>query len=627
MLGLLSAIADLKGPNDHSDADAALVSRLQQHFSASAAGLWRLDEGTLRSSLAGDAAAVLESEGNRHAVRQLFRHGGAPAHAMPFPESRELKQIYALVGPRQRPLAILQMLIGAGSSAAEQVEIVRCLKIVADLIRSWYEGPGMGMRTESTSLHRSLDRKVTCGVIAEEARRQLQVDRATVLLKRGSRFVATAISGQAQTDRRSVVVRQMEQLVERAMHLGPLFCFPDDVPELPPQVERSLDDYLDASDAKSLYICKLPVTLASEMDGEVTADASSGVLCLERFAGTPLVRGDVPTTFVTSAGLALHNALEHDKIFLLPFWRLLGRLTSPAYRLRSAVILAGLILSAVALAVIPTTNYVTADGMLQPAERSHIFAPEDGIVESLHVRHGDFVAANEAITTLANAELTRRIEEVRGRMITTQEQLHTVRTLMLGSRARKADQGTDYDRLAPQEEQLRIELTSLENQLELLRQQNARLMVKSPLDGQVVTWDVEHRLATRPVVRGQILLTVANVDGPWQLDLRVADRHAGIVLDADRREDSPLEVRFVLASDPEQEWIGYVKEIDETTSTEQDGAVVIRVIADFDHDQLTRVRPGAPLQARIDCGQRSVGYVWCRDLIAFVHSHILFYLH
>ena len=65
-----------------------------------------------------------------------------------------------------------------------------------------------------------------------------------------------------------------------------------------------------------------------------------------------------------------------------------------------------------------------------------------------------------------------------------------------------------------------------------MRQQLAELEVHSPLAGVVITWDAERQLAGRPVKRGDSLLTVADLSGPWELLLDVPDGRAGPILAA-----------------------------------------------------------------------------------------------
>ena len=60
--------------------------------------------------------------------------------------------------------------------------------------------------------------------------------------------------------------------------------------------------------------------------------------------------------------------------------------------------------------------------------------------------------------------------------------------------------------------------------------------------------------------------------------------------------------------------------LDETNSQS------VLVTVSFDREQLDGLRPGASVTAKIDCGHRSLGYVWLHELFEFVQSRILFRL-
>ena len=62
------------------------------------------------------------------------------------------------------------------------------------------------------------------------------------------------------------------------------------------------------------------------------------------------------------------------------------------------------------------------------------------------------------------------------------------------------------------------------------------------------------------------------------------------------------------------------------TEVTRDNDSAVRVDVDLDRAQLRDPRPGATVIAKIDCGRRSLGYVWFRELIEFVESKILFRL-
>ena len=69
----------------------------------------------------------------------------------------------------------------------------------------------------------------------------------------------------------------------------------------------------------------------------------------------------------------------------------------------------------------------------------------------------------------------------------------------------------ERNQLAGQQAELKQKLASLEEQLALQKDKQLQFDVKSPIDGEVVTWDLNNRLPNgRPVQRGQVLLRVAD---------------------------------------------------------------------------------------------------------------------
>src|SRR5690606_5960269 len=112
--------------------------------------------------------------------------------------------------------------------------------------------------------------------------------------------------------------------------------------------------------------------------------------------------------------------------------------------------------------------------------------------------------------------------------------------------------------------------------------------------------------------RGQALLTVADLDGPWILELRVADDRAGHVLEARSKQDD-LEVTFLLASDPQHEYQGRITDVALATELDEAHDSALRVTVEFPKRDVPGLRPGATAIAKIHCGRRSLGYVWLHD--------------
>jgi len=88
--------------------------------------------------------------------------------------------------------------------------------------------------------------------------------------------------------------------------------------------------------------------------------------------------------------------------------------------------------------------------------------------------------------------------------------------------------------------------------------------------------------------------------------------------------DARLPVTFILATDPETEHVGRVQEIHLSAEVQGEEGNVVMVKVDVDKEDLPHLRPGASVTAKIYCGRRSIGYTWFHDLLAFIHSRILF---
>ena len=142
----------------------------------------------------------------------------------------------------------------------------------------------------------------------------------------------------------------------------------------------------------------------------------------------------------------------------------------------------------------------------------------------------------------------------------------------------------------------------------------------------MVTWNVDQLLESRPVERGQALLAVAQIDGPWVIELEVPDDNMGHVLDAQRKFGNDLKVTFLLATDPGVTHHARITKTALVTEARGEQPPTTRVTIAIPPNAKLRRRPGATATAEIYCGQRSLGYVWLHDLIDAVKSRLSFYL-
>ena len=181
-----------------------------------------------------------------------------------------------------------------------------------------------------------------------------------------------------------------------------------------------------------------------------------------------------------------------------------------------------------------------------------------------------------------------------------------------------------HGELTAQGEELRQLIHGLQEQLQILQRQLADLEVRSPIDGAVVTWNLRELLEARPVSRGQILMTLADLAGPWQLELRVPDRRVAHVLAAQREMGADLDVFFTLATDPGLKLRGKLEHMGMRTEMgESHEAFVLAKVA-IDRRDIPDLIPGTTVVTKIHCGRRPVGYVWLHELIDTVRTWMLF---
>jgi multidrug efflux pump subunit AcrA (membrane-fusion protein) len=278
------------------------------------------------------------------------------------------------------------------------------------------------------------------------------------------------------------------------------------------------------------------------------------------------------------------------------------------------------------LALYPVNFELAAEGSLQPELRRHVFAEADGVVDQLSVGHGDPVSQGKVLVTLRSSDMDLRMAEIRGELETTTKKLAATKAARVSSSS-----ATDKDRLlvnqmAAEEEELREWLINLRQQQQLLSERKENLLARSPIDGEVITWDLENLLTARPVAKGDILMTVADTEGPWVLELLLVDRRVGHLRDALRDLGDELDVSFMLATNPGVTVGGKIKKVAKSTIIDETYGLCLPVTADITESDIDQLRPGAKVRAKIHCGRRCIGYVWLHEVFEFIQSRVLFRL-
>jgi hypothetical protein len=523
--------------------------------------------------------------------------------------------------------AVVELLLGPAVSPATQDGCQRFLVDLCELAGDFYRHRELHqLRSRDAfwrqserfalQIHQSLDLRTTAFAIANEARLLVGCDRLSVLAGPGVRPKLLAVSGVDTVNRRSDASRRLERLAALAVAMREAISYDGTPAEWPPTVERAVQEHVDASHVRRLSV--IPLAAAPSDPDREDGRLPLGVLVAESFTVTDEESWRQRLAMAaTHSAAALARALEYRQLAWLPFSSLVaavGRGLTAGRLPKAAVALLLVAAAAVVLFFVPADYDVKARGELQPDIRRDLFAPADAVVLDLLVEHGRQVEADQVVAVLRNPELDYELQRVQGELDTARRRLATVEAERVQERVEDRDRPSRYGELTAEQEELRVRLASLQQQLEILQQQQRELTVHSPIRGQVITWQVENRLRARPVVRGQRLLRVADLEGPWILELQLPEDRIQPVLAMTGAGATPTDVSFLLETEASTVYRGRLRRI--AMSAERDAQQGLRVLAvvDVPREPALPLRPGAGVVAKIHCGRRSLGYVWFHDL-------------
>ncbi len=477
----------------------------------------------------------------------------------------------------------------------------------------------------------SLDPQAVAYTIANDARRLIECDRTSVALRHGTHFSIKAVSGLDSIERRSQQVKALNRLVASVVRTGHSLWYTGDDASLPPQIETDLHEYLDSAHTRSLAV--IPLQPAESTDSSAALRRSSektkptieGALVLEQlsradFSVAQRRRADY---VAKHAAVAVHNALEHHSIFLLPVWKQLYHWLRPISRenLPRTMALVGVLVAIVCgLIWVPWSFQLAAKGQLMAVSQQELFAHVDGtlveIFEPSDPRRP--IEPEQVLARMTNNDLMLEVEKLEGQLSQAQEQFSKY------TRARH--QNLDrMERLTIESELVKAEqmVKNLTLELELVKKQTEYLTIRAPRRGHLVNWQLKRNLLGRPVNRGQHLITLVDPDTTWQLELELPERRVGHLIQAmDEHPETALTVRFTLASHPYQELVGTLRKVDRSLEVAGDQGNASRLLVEFDNQQIADelLRSGTRVTARIDCGSRSIGYVMFHELWETVYG-------
>lgn len=556
-------------------------------------------------------------------------------------------QCFFLIAPvfnrKQESCGALELLQRRDVTAAARDGYLKFLVRIAELFQRWFENHDLTRLSQNvdqysttmefvSEVHRSIDFKETAFAIANESRRLLNCDRVSFAKWNGNACKVTAVSGQDRFDNRSNVVRKLGKLATSSVSGDVPLWLTGDTEGLPPEIVRRVNDYMDESHSRTLAV--IPLLKKVETNPELEFDPRRkqkpkklGALIVEYFDEDVLQEkvADSVQLVTRHSQIATANALEHQQIFLRPLWKRLGQMSSFLFRdhfAKAVTALIALALFALYLIFWPSELKMRVSGVVQPTVRKNIFAKTEGVVAKINVDQGDVVKKDDVLMELENPDLDISIEEARGQLVVTEQQILEVKT-QLSNINELPEQEVRV--LWGQKDQLTYQKANLEYRLELMGKKKAGQIITSPIDGTIVTWDAEKRLSDLPITKNQFVLSIADFEGDWQAELRIPQNQVGYVVAAINESDGePLDVEFRVATNPNLLLKGKLMRLADRTDPGESGVPEFRAIVDADISELKELRPGAGLTAKIYCGEHRTGFVWFYQVLDFLRTRVFF---
>jgi len=652
----------------------AVLQKVVNALAARGGAVWLLDgENGLRLAHHIDISPNLIDASNQEAVshgRLLGRliQRGTPELIPPYSGSEQtgeanptpfLLVTSPLVSPKG-PVGLLEVFQRAQTPPEAQAGYLKFVKHITDLVGDWLKGHTLQQASTRQELwqqsdqfarlvHENLDLKDTAFTIANEGRRLIDCDRVSVAILKGGKAKVISISGQDSIENRSNNVQALNNLATRVINSGEPLWYDGSTEDLPAQLEEAIEDYVDLSHGRTVAV--LPIRQPErKLEGDVLAERNEtnearirrdiiGALIVEQIEtqlSRDTLQGRVDLVY-EHACRALSNSINHSNILFMPVWRFLDRclwMFRGSALPKTASILGLIGAGILSMFLIPMDFDLQGNGKLKPTVERQVFAHVDGEVEQVLIKHGDDVKKDQTLVSLKNNELNQQIQTTQGQFYQSSQQAYEHERQL-----NNLTSLTETERIRLQQDlnQAKQEALNRQAELQLLVERQTKLQRKSPIDGIVTTWDVEKILNARPVVTGQVLMTIADPNGPWEIEVLMPEKRMRYLDDAfqndkvsktDANSQRYLDVEIILMTKADTKYYGklYKSAVGERAELDPTDGAVVRLRCVPNDEALLEItrRPGAQVMADVKCGKRSVAFVCFYEVIEWIRANVFF---
>ena len=459
--------------------------------------------------------------------------------------------------------------------------------------------------------HASLNVQQSSKQIVNDVRWLCGCERATLLsVNDANRVKVLAVSSIATVDRKSDFTKQLQRMTSMAVKNGMMLTTdPIAGQGKNGKLQSLVQQWCETTGFTFLF----GIPLADRVDGKAI-----GFLLLE--SDQTIDRASFATALrqvQPHAAISISNAKRFESIPFRNGLTAIKRVAGFANLLKLAIF--GAVVAAVttAMVFVQMPFNVRATGELLPRIEQTVSANIEGNVATVDVEHGQHVVVGQRLATLNSPDLISEIESVEGEHAKTQQLIDSKKILM-GQYGHAGDPSL-IGRLAAEISDLQFQLELLQNRQTFLNEKRGQLEIVAPRSGQVITWRPQANLLGKPVQWGDRLFDIADLDGDWEVVLRVPEQRIGYVWDrvgegavvdaeSSGKPEQELLVEFFLQSNPDRRYQSTVIEIARSVELDPELGAMTTIRCRVP-EELRHCRHGASVVADIDCGDRSLAFV------------------
>lgn len=256
----------------------------------------------------------------------------------------------------------------------------------------------------------------------------------------------------------------------------------------------------------------------------------------------------------------------------------------------------GVISFIVILALIfPMPHRLSCKSSLQPTVRRYIASPFSGRLEKSLVFPGDVVESKQLLAKMDDADLILQLES------------------SIAERAREKERHDSAlsDGKISEAQIAKLEMEKLAYDIDLFRAQLKQLEIRSPIDGVIVSGDLE-KAEGAPVETGQTLYEVGPID-IFSAEIEVSERDIRFL-----KVGQDAIIRFNAV--PLETFCGKIERIYPKAEVRDDKAVFV-AIAQIDNSDL-KLKPGMEGTATIETGPSTIGWNLFHRPIENIRSYL-----